>query len=233
MRVDVSGRDKNDHNAARLDVDSASVLKSVSQMSLRERARQSLQLETELEELEASGQMDSAVRLALLGAVGTSAYRSKREKREIPDHWTQIHVLDRLEDGYRVLASQPGMKGRGSSTVWPAVAEEALSLLDKVLLIEAGELEARDEENNRVRFVPTSLDIALSDQALAWPFRYLRDRPGLARAIQLRAMWASMGVDIKKRCRHRKLDHDQFNLDWQHALALITGALIADRVAVS
>lgn len=144
-----------------------------------------------------------------------------------------IAVSDRLEEAYRVLASQPGARGRQASTVWPATTADRLSILDMIELMGTGELEARAEERNRVRLTPTALEISRMEEALGWPSRYLRDRPEQARAIQLRAMWSAMGADIRRRCARRGLDHDALNRDWQEALALITGALAADRVPVS
>jgi hypothetical protein len=195
----------------------------LSKLSLRERARLSILAEQE---------GDEELRAALLGAVG-STRSLPRAEREVPDRWTQIHVLDRLEEGYRVLALQPGAKGRQSSTVWPATAVERLAILDMIELMGTGELEARQDEQNRVRLQPTAAEVSRMEQALEWPFRYLNDRPYLARSIQLRALWAAMGADIRKRCQRRKLDHDAFNREWQEALAYITGALLTDQVPVS
>jgi len=199
----------------------------LSKMSPADRAKLSLLIETD---------GDSELRQHLLGAMGRRGEsRGSRlaARAEVPERWTQIHVLDRLEDAYRVLAMQPGTKGRTSSTVWPATAVEKMAILDMIELMGTGELEQRAEEKNRVRLQPTSLQISQMEQALAWPFQFLADWPELAKAIQLRSMWAAMGVDIRKRCERRGIAHDEFNRQWQAALSIITGALTARKVPVT
>lgn len=183
--------------------------------------------------IEADG--DADLRQHLLGAVGRSeATRGARGgAREIPDRWTQIFVLDRLEDAFRTLSSQPGGGKARSSSVWPVMEQQKLSFKDLIEMSATGELEQREADRNRVRLAPTSLQVTQMEQALAWPFEYLRDQPELAKAIQLRALWSSMGVDIRKRCERRGMNHDYFNANWQRALAIITGALIARKVPVS
>jgi hypothetical protein len=167
------------------------------------------------------------------GRLETAGGLLRTSARVVPEVWTQIHVLDRLEEAYRVLAMQPGVKGRSSSTVWPAMAVEKMGIFDMIELMGTGELEQRAEEKNRVRLQPTSLQISLMEQALTWPFQFLNDRPELAKAIQLRSMWTAMGADIRKRCERRGLYHDEFNRQWQAALSIITGTLLARKVPVT
>lgn len=204
-----------------------SVPVNLSQMSLGQRAKLSALIEVD---------GDTGLRQHLLGAVEArgEARGGRRAAREIPDRWTQVHVLDRLEDAFRTLASQPGgmIKPR-SSSVWPAMAQQKLSFKDLIDMMGTGELEQREADQNRVRLAPTSQQVTRMEQALAWPFEFLREQPDLAKAVQLRALWSSMGVDIRKRCERRGIDHDAFNANWQRALAIITGALIARKVPVS
>jgi hypothetical protein len=203
------------------------VTPDLSRLSLIDRARLAALIE-------ADG--DTDLRQHLLGAIGRSeTTRGARlsNRAVVPEGWTQIHVLDRMEEAYGVLASQPGGGKARSSSVWPAMAAQQLSILDQIELMETGELEQRQQDQNRVRLAPTSLQISLMEQALAWPFQFLHDRPELAKAIQLRTMWAAMGADIRKRGERAGLHHDIFNSNWQQALAIITGALIARKVPVS
>lgn len=185
--------------------------------------------------IEADG--DDMLRTHLLGAIGRNdrALASRRTVREVPATWTQIHTLDRLEEAYEVLASMPMAtrpKQFGSAMPTP-FQEQRLSLLDQVLMHETGELELMHEDRNRVRLSATSAQVSRMEQALRWPFEYLGDRPDLAKAISLRAMWSVMKVDIRKRCASRAIDHRAFNAQWQTALSLITGTLIARKVPVS
>lgn len=183
---------------------------------------------------------DPAMRVYLTGAIGSAdaavARRTTavRRQRDVPATWTQIHVLDRLEEAYGVLMSLP-MKTRPKvyGNNMPAVVHEGrLSLLEQVLMMQSGELEEIHDDRNRVRLAPTSAQISRMDEALRWPFEHLRDEPELARAISLRAMWAAMNVDIRKRCERRRIDHREFNVSWQAAVAKITGALVAGKVPV-
>ncbi len=211
-----------DKKEAQSDMAVQDVTFDLSQMSLSARARLSLLVEKD---------GDESLRSAMLGSLGASGGRLRRSEREVPDSWNQIHVLNRLEEAFRILSYTPGA-GRRSSTVWPAMQAQKLAILDMIELMGTGELEAREEAQNRVRLAPTTAEISRMEEALGWPFQFLRAEPSLAQAIQLRAMWAAMGANIRKRCERRKLSHDQFNLDWQRALALITGTLIAGRAPV-
>jgi hypothetical protein len=79
----------------------------------------------------------------------------------------------------------------------------------------------------------SSAQITRMEQALRWPFDYLRDQPELAKAISLKTMWSAMHVDIRRRCQRRGLDYDAFNREWQEGLKIITAALIARKVPVT
>lgn len=147
--------------------------------------------------------------------------------------WTIVHVLDRLEEAYGVMAMMPAAtRPKAYGSAWPSVVQEKIPL---IVLAEIGEaeVETRQEEQNRVRLAPTAAQVSRMEQASRWPFEYLRDRPELAKAISLRAMWSAMRVDIRKRCKRKGIDHDDFNRQWQEGLNIITATLIARRVPVS
>lgn len=199
----------------------------LSQMSPEERARLSALIEVD---------GDADLRVHLLGAIGRSqpVRRSSERTRELPPQWTQIHVLDRLEEAFEVLAALPARtRPKQYGNAMPTPMQEKLTNKDWIDLLETGEIDTVVEARHRVRLAPTTAQITRMEQASRWPFDYLRDRPELAKAISLRAMWAVMQVDIRKRCAARKIDHDDFNKQWQEGLRIITGRLIANRVAVS
>src|ERR1700730_2516513 len=130
------------------DMQGENVTPDLSRLSLIERARLAALIE-------ADG--DSALREHLLGAIGRSeTTRGARlsNRAVVPEGWTQIHVLDRMEEAYRVLASQPGGFKARSSSVWPAMAVQQLSILDQIELMGTGELEQRQQDQNRVRLAP-------------------------------------------------------------------------------
>lgn len=202
-------------------------LSDVKNLSISQRAKLSALIEVD---------GDQALRQHLLGAIGRSeaARGARGGAREVPDRWTQIHVLDRLEEGYEVLAGMPmATRPKVFGGAWPSFQQEKLSIGDQVNLMETGELEHLHEDRNRVRMAATSAQVTRMEQALRWPFEYLSDKPDLAKAISLRAMWAVMRTDIRKRCERRGIDHDQFNRQWQAGLNIVTAMLIARKVPVS
>jgi hypothetical protein len=179
---------------------------------------------------------DPDLRKHLLGVVGgaETTRGARRGAREVPDRWTVIHVLDRLEEAYEVLSGMPmATLPKQYGNAMPTPLRERLSIMDQIEMLGTGELEQLHEDRNRVRLAATSAQVSRMDQALRWPFEYLSDRPELARAISLRAMWAVLRADIRKKCERRGIDHDAFNANWQRALVIITGALIARKVPVS
>lgn len=197
----------------------------MSHMSLSQRARLGLLIEKD---------GDETLRTHLLGAIGRSEIGQRRGAREIPDRWTIVHCLDRLEEAYQVLGSLPAAtRPKEYGTAWPSVVQEKIPLMIQAELAASGDLELREADKNRVRLPPTTAQITRMEEALRWPFEYLSDKPELAKAIQLRTMWSAMGVDIRKRCQRKGIDHDDFNARWQAALAVITGALIARKVPVT
>ncbi|MCC8945978.1 hypothetical protein H8A97_12935 [Bradyrhizobium sp. Arg62] len=162
------------------------------------------------------------------------AHITRESAREVPPQWTQIHVLDRLEEAFAVLSSLPARtRPKQFGNGMPTPVREKLTNKDWIDLLEAGELEKVEEQANRVRLAPTTAQITRMDQALRWPFEHLAGEPELARALSRRAMWAAMKVDIRKRCEQRQMQHELFQLQWQHGLRLVTERLIMARVAVS
>jgi hypothetical protein len=142
--------------------------------------------------------------------------------------------LDRLEEAYEVLAGMPMVtRPKQYGNAMPMPSQQKLSIYDQIEMLGTGELEQMHEDRNRVRLAATSAQVTRMEQALRWPFEYLGDRPQLARAISLRAMWAAMRADIRKQCERRGMNHELFNQNWQQGLKIITAALVARKVPVS
>jgi hypothetical protein len=199
----------------------------LSKLSLHDRARLSALIERD---------GDDALRSHLLGVVGRSetARGARGRSREIPDRWTMIHALDRLEEAYAVLAGLPAAtRPKAYGGAWPNVVQEKIPLVVQAELAASGELEVQQADKNRVRLPPTTAEITRMEEALRWPFEFLNDRPALARAISQKALWSAMRVDIKKRCNSHHIRHAEFNLFWQEGLRIITQQLIQRKVPVS
>jgi hypothetical protein len=197
----------------------------LSKMSPDQRARLSALIEVD---------GDASLREHLLGAVGRSASSGLRPAREIPDRWTQIFVLDRLEEAFLVLANQPAAAGpKQYGNGMPTVVQERLTNKDLIDLYESGELAKMHEDRNRVRIPATAAQVTRMEQALRWPFEYLADKPLFARSLSQRALWAALKYDIRRRCEALRIDHAGFNQQWQAGLQIVTAALIARKVPVS
>lgn len=196
----------------------------LSLLSLTDRARLAA-----LAELDGS----SSVRGLMLGAVAASspARASRARVRELPPQWTQIHVLDRLEEAFEVMAMMPAAtRPKSYGAAWPKYAYDRYDLNAQ---LETEELEKTLADRNKVRLSPTAAQVSRMEQALRWPFEYLSDQPDLARALSLRCFWAALRTDIRKRCTDRGIDHVEFNVSWQHALRLVTGTLTVRKVPVT
>lgn len=173
------------------------------------------------------------LRQHLMGAIGRTT-QAPRGTRELPSTWTLIHTLDRLEEAFAVLASMPARRGpKQYGNAMPTPVQERMSFKDLIDMSATGELEQMEADRNRVRLAATSAQVSRMDQALSWPVQFLSDRPELAKAVSLRALWAAMRTDIRKRCERRGMDHDLFNRQWQDGVKIIAATLIARRVPVS
>jgi hypothetical protein len=174
---------------------------------------------------------DPALRQYLLGAMGSAQSRPSRREREVPVQWNQIWVLNRLEEAAEVRAMMPAStRPKEFGQAWPAYDYDRGDLNAQ---LETYELEKTLADRNKVRLQPSAAQVTRAEQAERWPFEFLSDWPELARAIGLRTLWSVMKVDIRKRCEARGIDHAEFNVQWQAALAVITGRLIARKVPVS
>lgn len=174
------------------------------------------------------------LRQHLMGAIGRTDAQPRRAARELPTTWTLIHVLDRLEEAFTVLAALPARtRPKQYGNAMPTPVQERMSFKDLIDMSESGELEQMEADRNRVRLAVTAAQVTRMDEALRWPAQYLADRPEMAKAVSLRALWAAMRTDIRKRCERRGIDHTAFNAHWQAGAKIITATLIARRVPVS
>jgi hypothetical protein len=121
---------------------------------------------------------------------------------------------------------------RGS---WPGYAQEAVdyfaATIDNTAFLE---LEA---DRNRVRLVPSGIEIERMEAAISWPAHYLHDRPILARLVQEVAMGRARGLSIERIARGLRPKRTRRSPTFVRAcnragLDLIAAGLRRDDVAV-
>lgn len=150
----------------------------------------------------------------------------------VPQMWTPVRVMDRLEEAFEILARLPmATRPKGHQSLWPGYSYERGDLNAQ---IETGELDrlARARNSYRVRGA-TSAEVARMEQALGWAATYLKDMPEVARAVHLGALWAALRVDIGEACVARRINRHWFRRRQLHGLNVITVRLIAGKVPVS
>lgn len=149
--------------------------------------------------------------------------------RKAPEKWTVIAVLDRLEEVYEVLGRLPMVtRPRGHANAMPAYVHE---FADLVAQGETGELERLTRTRNQYRLRgATSAEIARVEEAIGWPARYLKDKPEVARTVQLAALWSAMKANTARKCKDAGINPKWFARQRLHGLTLIAMGLVRDGV---
>jgi hypothetical protein len=114
---------------------------------------------------------------------------------------------------------------------WPSYSHSWEDLLAQ---LEADEEEKRREQNtqNRVRILPTSIEISRMEQAIGWPAHYLLALSQLLRTVQGVAIVRARHGDIR-RAAHRLRLPERLTRRWNHdGLDAIAAGLRRDGVAV-
>lgn len=112
-------------------------------------------------------------RARILGATGQTTLPALMRARRVPDHWSLIHVMERMEDGFRALARLPmATRPRGYVNSMPFYLYDRSDLNSQ---LETYELERMAELRNRVRIPPSPAEIARMEEALHWPTAFLEE----------------------------------------------------------
>jgi hypothetical protein len=171
-------------------------------------------------------------RAGILGATGQTTLPALMRARRVPDHWSLIHVMERMEEGFRALARLPmATRPRGYINSMPFYLYDRSDLNSQ---LETYELERMAELRNRVRIPPSPAEIARMEEALHWPTAYLSGAEfhHVARAVNLGSLWAAFDADVEKGLRRIKLTRRAFNARKLQGLRIITRELIRCRVPV-
>jgi len=172
-------------------------------------------------------------RSGILGAMGPSAPpRSFLRARSVPDRWSFVHVMDRLEEGFRTLARLPiSTRPRGYVNSMPFPIYDRADLHAQ---LETYELECMAQLRNRVRIPPMPAEISRMEEALGWPTLYLSgpEFHHVACAVNFGSLWAAFEDDVDERLKRLKITRRTFNARKLQGLRIITRELVRLRVPV-
>jgi hypothetical protein len=175
-------------------------------------------------------------RLGILGALGAAgpaplpAQLSRR--RTVPDRWSFLHVMERMEEGFRVLSRLPmPTRPRGYINSMPVYLYDRGDLNAQ---LETHELERMARIRNYVRIRPSPAEIDRMEEALHWPSAYLAGHEfvHLARAVNLGALWTAFDVDVDKAVKRIKVTRRTFNARMLQGYRIIAQELVRARVLV-
>lgn len=159
------------------------------------------------------------------------APRRVRSRPVLPDVWTVERVLDRLEEAFVTLGRIPApIWPRGHANGWPEYVHDFSDLVHQH---QTDELERTMRARLRPRFAASAAEIARMEEAIRWPAMFLRDKPEVAQAVGLAALWAARRLDVRRQCKRRGMSRRTFYRRKIFGLKLITIELIRRRVPVS
>lgn len=171
-------------------------------------------------------------RAAMLGATGQLSLPPLSRPRQIPERWSFIYVMERMEEAFRTLARLPmPTRPRGYINSMPVYLYDGGDLNSQ---LETHELERLTRLRNRVRIPPTPAEIARMEESLHWPTAFLSGAEfhHLARAVNLGALWAAVDADIDRGLRRIKVSRRAFNARKLQGLRIIARELVARRVPI-
>ena len=171
-------------------------------------------------------------RTGILGALGEARPLRLARARQVPDRWSLVHVMERLEEAFRTLARLPmAMRPRGYVNSMPIHVYDRGDLNAQM---ETRELERMAQTRNRVRIPPSPAEIARMEEALHWPAAFLSGAEfhHLARAVNLGSLWAAFDKDVDAGVKRLKITRRAFNARKLQGLRIITQELIRRHVAV-
>ncbi len=171
-------------------------------------------------------------RIGILGAIGEAPLGPLTRPRRVPESWSFLHVMDRMEEGFRVLGRLPmATRPRGYVNSMPIYVYDRGDLNSQ---LETYELERLARQRNRVRVPPSPAEIDRMEEALHWPAKFLSglEFDHLARAVNLGCLWAAVDADVARSLRRIKLTRRTFNARKLQGLRVIARELVRCRVPI-
>jgi hypothetical protein len=147
---------------------------------------------------------------------------------DAPPLWTGPHVGRRLTEAMVTLRELPMGNGGGTSC-WPAYSYTFEDLLGQQA---QGELERTQQQQNRIRLLPSLRAISEMETAIVWPAEYLGRLPDLLRAVNAVALAHSLDRDSGWVAAKRGGDGDTWRQRHDAGCAIIAQGLRACRTPV-
>ena len=171
-------------------------------------------------------------RTGILGASGAVPLPALARPRRVPERWSLVHVMERMEEAFRTLSRLPTpTRPRGYINSMPIYLYDRGDLNSQ---LETHELERMARIRNRVRIPPSPAEIGRMDEALHWPTAFLSGAEfhHVARAVNLGSLWAAFDDNIDERLKRLKITRRVFNARKLQGLRIITWELIRHRVPI-
>jgi Domain of unknown function (DUF6362) len=172
-------------------------------------------------------------RTGILGVIGQAAPAGLLARaRRVPEGWSVVAVLERLEEAFRTLARLPiATRPRGYVNSMPFYVYDRGDLNAQM---ETYELERMARLRNRVRIPPTPAEIDRMEEALHWPTVHLggAEFHHVARAVNLGSLWAAFDADVEAGVKRLGITRRAFNARKLQGLRIIACELIRHRVPV-
>jgi hypothetical protein len=154
-------------------------------------------------------------------------------RRSVPERWSVVHVMDRLEEAWLTLSRMPiATRPQGHGNCMPAYVYDRFDLNAQ---LETHELERSMRAKNRVTIPPTPDEVTRMDQAFGWIVSYLsrEEDQHLARAVNLGTRLAAFGLPFSSIKALVPVTAHAFTRRKMHGLEIIAIGLIRDGVPVS
>ena len=171
-------------------------------------------------------------RAGILGALAQTMLVPLARTRTVPDRWSFLHVMERMEEAFRILSRLPmATRPRGYINSMPIYVYDRGDLNSQ---LETHELERMAQVRNRVRIPPSPAEIARMEEALHWPTAFLSGTEfhHVARAVNLGSLWAAFDTDVDKALKRIKVTRRAFNARKLQGLRIIATELTRRRVPV-
>jgi len=150
----------------------------------------------------------------------------------VPERWSLLYVMERLEQAFRVLGRLPiATRPRGYISSMPYYLYDRGDLNAQM---ETYELERLLRLRNRVRIPPSPAEIGRMEEALHWPTAFLSGAEfhHVARAVNLGSLWTAFDADIDAGLKRIKIMRRTFNARKLQGLRIITRELVRRRAPI-